>query len=131
VTPDPPDGGETSSAHDAAVAEGASEAHATLADNAASEAREAAAASLEAARAAAEATAAANESADRAENSSLQAGVSLDVINQALVAQGEAISALTAALREGHKTDTAPAATAPSAPAADVKPSKRHWYYGG
>lgn len=115
---------EQSSAHDAAVAEGAAAVHKDIATDASAEAKEAAQAALETTKANIDAAQVAHEAADRAEAAAEQSGITLDMVHQALVSQGTAISALTNELKAGRK-ETRPAVTEPVQHASDEAPKPK------
>ena len=100
---------EDESAHQAAVYEGASAAQAELAGQAAGEAREAAQAALEAARANIEAQGSAGAAAEVASEAAASTAVTAEMIHDALLAQGTAISALVEELKASRQQVTAPA----------------------
>lgn len=94
---------EETSAHEAAVAEGAAAVHSGNAEEAAEEAKQAAELGLATAAANMAAAETASEAADRAENAAEQTGVTLDMMHEALIAQGSAITALTDEIRNSRK----------------------------
>lgn len=108
------------SAHEAAVAEGATAVQAVSAAESAEEAKAAAEVALSAAEANIASGAMAEEAAAEAAQSAAQAGVSLEMIHEILQAQGTAIEALTAELKASRK-EAAPA-TAAKSPSPDREP---------
>jgi hypothetical protein len=108
-------------AHAAAVAEGASEVHGEQAAEAAGEAQAAAEVALAAAQANIESVANAEEAAATAVAAADQAGVTLDMVHEALLAQGSAITALTEELHAGRQQQQAPRAKR-SKPTPDKEP---------
>lgn len=114
------------SAHEAAVAEGATAVQAEQATEAAEEAKAAAEVALDAAKVNVESGAAVEQAAERAEGSAAAASVSLETIHEALTAQGKAIEALTAELKAGRKQ--APPAESKSTPP-ERQPAETHPFY--
>ena len=116
------------SAHEAAVAEGAT---AVIAANAQESAAEASAAA-EVALAAAEANIASSDTvvqaAEQATQSAAQAGVNAEMVHEALLAQTRAIAELTAELQASRKAQ-APPAEKPQRAAPDREPgsSGKRW----
>ena len=110
------------SAHEAAVAEGATAVQAASAAESADEAKAAAEIALQAAQANAASSAVAEEAAAAASQSAAQAGVSLEMIHEALTAQGSAIEALTAELKASRRQETKPDKPQ-STPAPDREPA--------
>lgn len=96
------------SARMAAVAEGASAVNAGLAAQAAGEAGEAAEAALSAAQANIESGAAVADAAETAQAAAASAGVSAEMMHEALLAQTAAITALTEELRASRQPVTPP-----------------------
>jgi len=115
---------EESSAHEAAVAEGAAAVHSGNAEEAAEEAKQAAEAGLAAAAANIAAAEAANDAADRAEQAAEQTGVTLDMLHEALSAQGSAITALTEEIRNSRK-ETKPKPADPVTHTKDEAPAPK------
>lgn len=119
------------SAHEAAVAEGASAVQAEAAETAADEAKAAAEVALQAAQVNVETATGVAEATASAEASAAQATVSAEMVMDALNAQGAAIASLAEELKASRK-QAVPAEKA-SRPAPDQAPAKssKHWYYGG
>lgn len=120
VTPEP-DPQEGSSAHDAAVSEGAAAVHSGAAEQASDEAKAAAEAALAATAANIEAAEIAQQSAARAESAAEQSQVTLEMLHEALISQGTAISALTDELKNSRK-ETKPAPAEPVTRPSDEPP---------
>lgn len=123
VTPDqqPPEG---DSAHNAAVAEGAAAVHSDAAEQASDEAKAAAEAALAVTAANIAAAETAQESAARAETAAEQSQVTLDMLHEALVSQGTAISALTDEIRNSRK-ESKPAPAEPVTRTSDEPPKSK------
>jgi hypothetical protein len=119
------------SAHEAAVAEGATAVQTEQAAASAATATEAAEVALAAAQANMEAGAAVEGAVATANESAAVATVSAEMVHDALVAQTKAISALTEELqaqRRSLASDTKPK----SKPAGDHPPAQKvPWYYRG
>lgn len=96
-------------AHAAAAAEGAAEVHTEQAAEAAGEAAAAAEVALAAAQANIESGAAVAEATEIAEAAAEQATVSAEMVHEALLAQTQAITALTEELRAGRQQTAPPA----------------------
>jgi hypothetical protein len=96
------------SAHEAAVAEGASDVHAALAEESAAEAREAAEIALSAAQANIESGQAVAEATESAQAAAGEATISAKMVMEALDAQSAAISALAEQFAAERKSQNAP-----------------------
>lgn len=119
---------EESSAHEAAVAEGATAVHEQNAEQASSEAKAGAEVALASAAATIEAAESAGASAERAEAAAEQSAVTLEMMHQTLVAQGEAISALTKELKASRKTVPEPASDTGGQEHDEPPGDRQHWY---
>lgn len=97
------------SAHEAAVAEGATAVNAALATEAAAEAKAAAETALEAAAANIESGMAVEAAVEQANTAGASAAVSAEMVHEALLAQTSAINALTEELRSSRKASAPPA----------------------
>ena len=104
------------SAHEAAVAEGATAVQAMSAAESAAEAKAAAEVALAAAEANIAGGAVVEEAAAEAAQSAAQAGVSLEMLHEALQAQGAAIEALTAEMHASRKQSAGPEKSRPAPP---------------
>lgn len=124
VTGDEGTSEEASSAHDAAVSEGAAAVHSGAAEQASDEAKAAAEAALAATAANIEAAQVAQESAARAENAAEQSQVTLDMLHEALVSQGTAITALTNEIKDSRK-EAKPAPAEPITHTSDEPPKSK------
>lgn len=109
------------SAHEAAVAEGATMVQAASAEEAAAEASAAAEVALAAAEANIQAGDTVVQAAEQATQSAAQAGVNAEMVHEALLAQTRAISELTAELQASRKAQ-APAQDKPRRAAPDREP---------
>ena len=127
-------GGVAESAHEAAVAEGASAVLAETAVTASAEAQAAAEIALEAADANISSGQLVEQAVATANESAAVASVSADMVHEALTAQTSAIAALTEELRASRKSagnGQAPKAAPPSGDRAPAKRGFGHKYYGG
>lgn len=124
VTGDEGTSEEASSAHDAAVSEGAAAVHSGAAEQASDEAKAAAEAALAATAANIEAAEIAQQSAARAESAAEQSQVTMEMLHEALISQGTAISALTDELRNSRK-ETKPAPAEPVTRSSDEPPKPK------
>jgi hypothetical protein len=116
------------SAHEAAVAEGATAVIAANAEQSAAEAAAAAEVALAAADANIASAGTVVQAAEQATQSAAQAGVNAEMVHEALLAQTRAINELTAELQASRKA-AAPPQERPSRPAADREPgsSGKRW----
>lgn len=117
------------SAHEAAVAEGATAVHGEIAAQAAEEAKEAASIALDAAKANMDAALPVAAATEQAQAAAQQATVSAEMVHDALAAQTAAITALTEELRNSRKQ--APQEGPAKKPPGDRPPGERrtHGYY--
>lgn len=104
------------SAHVAAVAEGATAVQAQLAAESAEEAKAAAQVALDAAEANIGTSQAVIEAQTKAEGSAVAAGVSAEMVHEALLAQTNAIRELTEELKASRKSAVVPNGKTPSRP---------------
>ena len=111
------------SAHEAAVAEGATAVHTENAQEAAAEAQAAAAVALAAAEANIESGAAVEQAAEQAGSSAAVASVSAEMVHEALTAQTAAINALAEELKAARTAG--PKEDKPPKPAADRAPDRK------
>jgi fused signal recognition particle receptor len=120
------------SAHEAAVAEGATAVQAELAAEAADEAKVAAEVALAAAQENAETVEGTIEATVAAQGAAEMSQAFAEEIRDAMKAQGQAITALTEELAASRRAAAAPADRSSRKRSADGEPSarKRHWYYG-
>jgi hypothetical protein len=119
------------SAHEAAVAEGATAVQAESAAEAAEEAKLAAEVALDAARVNVESGATVAEATAQAQGAAESATVSAEMVMDALAAQGAAIAALTEEFKNSRKTAAPaekPAASHDRPPSGEAK-KRSHWYF--
>jgi hypothetical protein len=112
------------SAHEAAVAEGATAVQAAIAAESAQEAKEAAELALAAAAANVEAGSAVEAGVESAQAAAGEATVSAQMVHEALSAQTSAITALTEELRNSRKQQAAPSPETRKSPPPDRAPGK-------
>ena len=128
------DGGELdldeASAHEAAVAQGAAEAHAVQAEGHAEAADEAAELATAAATATADLTTEAEQAAVTAQDAATQAEITAQAMLATLQAQQAAIEALTEEIRAGRTPAPEPEQEVAQTPDTEPTPRRRHWYYG-